>query len=397
MRILEVTEADWIERGPHLDHHLMERLTQRGHEVIVIDFQIRWRVHEKRDFLSRREVHKGIHKTIDDGNVTVIRPSIVRLPILEYLSLIYTHRREIKKQIDDFKPDVIVGFGILSSNIAMKLANKWHIPFVYYIVDELHRFVPQKQFQSLAKYIEGENMRNADRVISMNESLREYTIRMGAIKNKTEVIRTGVDLERYNSDGRRLIRERYGIKDNEILLFFLGWLYEFSGLKEVASRMTKSEFHNIKLMTLGEGELLYTLQDIKKKCGLNNRIITVSWKPYDEVPKYLAASDICILPSHKNKIMQNIVPIKMYEYMAAGKPVIATALPGLIKEFGNNNGIIYVDRPEDTLEQVHHLIDHRSIEMNGLIARKFVEKQDWGAATDRFEELLYMSCGCRRI
>ena len=49
---------------------------------------------------------------------------------------------------------------------------------------------------------------------------------------------------------------------------------------------------------------------------------------------------ICLLPAHKNEIMMNIVPIKIYEYMAMGKPVIATKLPGLVKEFGEDSGIL---------------------------------------------------------
>ena len=40
MRILVVQESDWIVMGPHQSHHLMERLSERGHEVRVIDYEI---------------------------------------------------------------------------------------------------------------------------------------------------------------------------------------------------------------------------------------------------------------------------------------------------------------------------------------------------------------------
>lgn len=59
-------------------------------------------------------------------------------------------------------------------------------------MDLLHGLVPQKHFQSLATQIESDNMRKADRVISVNEGLREYTIEMGADRERTEVIRTGL-------------------------------------------------------------------------------------------------------------------------------------------------------------------------------------------------------------
>jgi len=390
MKILVVQESDWIEKGPHQSHHLMERLSRKGYEVRVIDYEILWRKHEKKEIISKREVFKNVHKVIDEGGITIIRPSIIKLPILDYLSLIYTHRKEIKRQIKEFKPDIIVGLGILNANIAIRAAKKRDIPFIYYLIDELHRLVPQKYLQKLAMYIESKNMKNADRVISINEGLREYTIQMGADRKKTEVIRAGVELKGFNPIDRKAIREKYGIKDEDIVLFFMGWLYDFSGLKEVALELARASenYPNIKLLILGKGALWNTLQDIKREYGLEKRIIIVGWRPYEEVPKYLAASDICLLPAHKNDIMKNIVPIKMYEYMAAGKPVIATNLPGIVKEFGSDNGVIYINKSEDTLKKAIELIENGRIQEEGKKGRKFVEKYTWDNITDEFERTL---------
>ena len=227
MRILVVQESDWIQRGPHNSHHLMERLSVKGHEIRVIDYEILWNENKtEKGLISKRKIFCNQHKSISNGNITVIRPSIVRLPIFNYASLLYTHYEEIKRQIESFKPDVIVGLGILNANIAIRLAKKNHIPFVYYIMDLLHGLVPQKHFQPFAARIESDNMKNADRVISVNEGLREYTISMGADRERTEVIRTGVDFNhfKHSIDGKP-IREKYGIKDDEVILFFMGWLY----------------------------------------------------------------------------------------------------------------------------------------------------------------------------
>ena len=108
MRILVVQESDWIARGPHQSHHLMERLSRRGHEIRVIDFEILWREKETKSLISKRQVFEGVHKAINDGAVTVIRPSIIKLPVLDYISLIYTHKVEIQLQIIEFKPDMII-------------------------------------------------------------------------------------------------------------------------------------------------------------------------------------------------------------------------------------------------------------------------------------------------
>lgn len=383
-----VQESDWVARGPHQSHHLMERLSKRGHEVRVIDFEILWRNKKRRGLIAKRETFKNVHKAIEEGDITVIRPSIIKVPILDYLSLLYTHHKEIKRQIREFRPDIIVGFGILNANIAIHLAKKNRIPFAYYIIDELHRLVPQRAFRNLARYIESKNMKNADKVLSINEGLREYTIQMGAQKDRTEVIRAGVDLERFASTNGKSIREKYGLNDDDIVLFFMGWLYDFSGLKEVAMELAKVENDNAKLLIVGKGDLWNILQDIREKYGLEKKIIIVDWVQYNEVPEYLAASNICILPAYKNDVMRNIVPIKMYEYMAAGKPVIATENHGIKSEFGNNNGVIYIDKPEDALQKAVKLVETKSMDKEGQAAKKFVEKCNWDLITNIFERTL---------
>lgn len=387
MRILVVQESDWLDRGPLQSHHLMERLSKRGHQILVIDTDIRTK-NEDKIILSRRKIFNHIHKVIDDADITIIRPSILRVPVLDYISLVWTHDREIKKQVEDFKPDVIVGFGILNANIAIDVAKKKDIPFIYYIIDELHRLVPQKSFQFLAKFIESKNMEESDGVIAINEALRDYTIEMGADSSKTAVIRAGVELERFRSANGTLIREKYGLEKNDVILFFMGLLYSFSGLKEVAMEMAKPGNSSIKLLILGKGDLRNDLLDLVRQYGLEKKIIMVDWVPYDKVPSFIAASDVCILPAHNNGIMRNIVPIKMYEYMAMGKPVIATKLPGLIIEFGRDHGVIYVDRPEDTLMKAIELINSGGIQELGSNAKKFVEKNSCDDVTNQFECIL---------
>ena len=83
------------------------------------------------------------------------------------------------------------------------------------------------------------------------------------------------------------------------------------------------------------------------------------------------------------------MPIKMYEYMVCGKPVISTRLPSIMKEFGHDNAVIYVDQPMDVLKKVIELCnDHRSVRKHGNKARKLVEKYSWDKVTRGFEDVL---------
>lgn len=391
MKILCLQESDWFERGPLQSHHLMERLSNRGHDVRVIDFETHWREYKREKIINKRKTYENVHKATNKSNVTLIRPMMIKLPILDYLSLLYAHRIEIKKQINQFKPDVIIGFGILNSNITINLIKKSKIPFIYYIIDELHKFVPQKLFQKFAKRIESKNMTNADLVISINEQLREYTIQMGANRGKTEVIRGGVEIERFKSDPniRRNLRKQYNFNKNDLVLFFMGILYTFSGLREISLKLAEINDSNIKLLIIGKGNEWNKINDIKNSNNLKDNIILIDWQPYERIPDLISTSDICILPAQNKQVMKNIVPIKIYEYMAAGKPVITTKLEGIMKEFCSGNGIFYVEMPEDVLKKSIELRNKHLIRQEGKKARDFVIKyNNWDSIIQTFENTL---------
>lgn len=391
MKVLLVQESDWFDRGVHQQHHLMDRLVSRGHVVRVIDFEIAWARKPKRELFSRRKVFHNVSKTGKGAGVTVIRPGIVKLPLLDYASIPFTHGAEIRRELVEFQPDVIMALGILNAFLTLMLAKPRKIPFVYYLIDALHTLIPVKKLRFVGKALESSTLRRCDVVCVINDELKRYSVNMGAQVNKVHVIKAGVDLDRFSSKASRLeVRKRLGIDKDDVVLFFMGWLYSFSGLKEVTSELAtiSSEQPRIKLLIVGKGDLYEELEQTKKDFNLG-QLVLVGWQPYEKIPEYLVASDICLLPAQKNDIMMNIVPIKMYEYMASGKPVIATRLPGLVREFGFDNGVIYVDGPAEVLKKVTELMDKGSdLAKYGKRARDFVEKHSWDKITDDFENVL---------
>jgi glycosyltransferase involved in cell wall biosynthesis len=392
LRILVVQESDWLKRNPHQQHHLMERLSVKGHEIRVIDYDIDWRTEKRKKRYTKRKVYENVHKICTGAQIQVIRPGTLKIPVLKYLSLWFSHKKEIKRQIREFQPDVVIGFGIINTYLASKIAKKHKIPFVYYWIDVLHTLITIKQFQFLGKKLEKNTIKNSSRVITINKKLAEFVIGLGAEKEKTCVIGAGIDLVRFDPkvDGSE-VRKAYGIREDDIVLFFMGWLYHFSGLKEVALELAKikDEKPNVKLLLVGDGDAFDDLQKIREKYNLDCQLILTGKQPYERIPEFISAADICLLPAYPNeKIMQDIVPIKMYEYMAMEKPVITTKLPGVMKEFGEDHGVIYVDKPEDVLEKAIELVENGYIEGEGMKARKFVENYSWDDITNAFESIL---------
>ena len=127
---------------------------------------------------------------------------------------------------------------------------------------------------------------------------------------------------------------------------------------------------------------------MKSENNLKEKLILTGKIPFEEIPKHIAAADICLLPAYKNETMLNIVPIKIYEYMAMGKPVISTSLPGLKKEFGYDNGISYIENPNQVLEKSIFLCENNRIQLEGKKASLYLRGKDWNQITEEFENRL---------
>lgn len=236
-------------------------------------------------------------------------------------------------------------------------------------------------------------LKRADVVTVINHKLKDYVTGNGAPAEKTRVLGAGIDIKRFNPSNydkeRQSIRAQHGIKKEDTVLFFMGWIYHFAGLKEVCKELASSNDKGVKLLIVGEGDAYTELERIRDENGIKERVILTGKRPYDEIPSLIAAADICLLPAYPDEeIMQDIVPIKLYEYMAMGKPVISTRLPGVMKEFGEDNGMVYVDRPEDVIAGAAELVQCGKVEGLGQKARKYVERNSWDKITDGFEKIL---------
>ena len=89
------------------------------------------------------------------------------------------------------------------------------------------------------------------------------------------------------------------------------------------------------------------------------RLPNIRWigpKPYAELPRFVAAFDVGMIPYVANPYTQSCFPLKLYEYLAAGKPVVATGLPELE---GMEPDVMLVDGTETFVEAVEAALDRR--------------------------------------
>jgi len=160
-------------------------------------------------------------------------------------------------------------------------------------------------------------------------------------------------------------------------------------MKEVLLSLAQFNSPGLKCLIVGEGDAYEELAEIRRQPNPQNRVIFTGQRPYEEIPSFIAVADICLLPAYPwEPIMQDVVPIKLYKYIALAKPVISTNLPGVRKEFGEDNGVVYVERPEDVMPKAIALVKSGRLAELGQQARRFMEQKSWDKVTDDFEALL---------
>jgi glycosyltransferase involved in cell wall biosynthesis len=137
---------------------------------------------------------------------------------------------------------------------------------------------------------------------------------------------------------------RWDIGATDPVLLFMGTIYRFSGLDRVIKdfQTILSGHPKTKLMVVGWGEDEERLKRLALETGVSRNVVFTGLQPYSLLPDIIRSSDICINPFELNDITRDILPNKVFQYLACGKPLVATPLPGT-KPFlsGESDGVVY--------------------------------------------------------
>ncbi len=187
----------------------------------------------------------------------------------------------------------------------------------------------------------------ADQVVVVSDGFRQNLIERGVPAAKVHTIRNGVALDRFRPDptGREEARARLGARPGDCLVLYAGTHGISHALPRVADAAALLTGQPVRLAFVGEGADKPRLERRVAELGLENVTLAPAVAP-DQVPALLAAADICLVPLRDVPLFATFIPSKMFEYLAAGKPVIGsvTGEPAqILREAGAN-----VVPPEDS-------------------------------------------------
>jgi glycosyltransferase involved in cell wall biosynthesis len=115
---------------------------------------------------------------------------------------------------------------------------------------------------------------------------------------------------------------------------------------------------------------------------------SVRWlgqKPYAELPRYVAAFDVGLIPYVSNAYTRSCFPLKLYEYLAAGKPVVASGLPELA---GMEPDVVLVDGTTTFIQAVQEAVARHG-DAEQLRRRQLASRNSWEARTGRLLKLVH--------
>lgn len=216
----------------------------------------------------------------------------------------------------------------------------------------------------------------ADIIQAISRYLADWAREMG-YKKKVEVIPNGVDVKKFTADVQSSALD----KEN-ITLITTSRLVEKNGVKDIINALRF--LPNVKLRILGAGPLESEL----KLLATGLPVEFVGFVSQDEIPKYLHEANIFIRPSLSEGFGSSFI-----EAMAAGLPVIATAVGGIVDFLrdGETGLFCQVKNPASIAVQVRRLLENENLK-NVIVenAKKMVkEKYDWDLVVREMKEKIF--------
>jgi glycosyltransferase involved in cell wall biosynthesis len=238
---------------------------------------------------------------------------------------------------------------------------------------EVRHFYPEHlRHPDLMECIELKMIQHADRAFCVSNQLKSHFVSRGIDEEKICVITNGVDVSRFNPEiPCRFVQEKYHLQKKTVI-GFVGSFHYWHGVENLMRLIDAiiSSDSSIVFMMVGHGGALKSDLDrfIKEK-KFEDRVFCTGFVPHKEVPAYINAMDIVVAPYPPLEFFY-YSPVKIYEYLACGKPVVTTRI-GQIAELIENRKTGFLCEPDDTkalIEAVRGLIRNR--EMRAAVGRK---------------------------
>ena len=293
------------------------------------------------------------------------------------------------------KPDVIYARISMLTISPLMLSKLLKIPYVVEInglgIDEMKLSNTSKLLIQLYKINEKLNYKHAKKIVAVTQGVKEGIKELYNIPDdKIAVIENGANTDLFRPMNREKARKELKIDDNCKYIGFSGAFSRWHGLEDLvkSAPLILKEVENTKFLLVGDGELKGQIVQTVSDLNLTDKFIFINRVPYEEVPKYVNAFNVCVIL--KNKDIPGS-PLKLWEYLACGKPVVATNTQDF-KALEEYNAGVLVDpeKTEEVADAIITLLKNKDLrEEMGKNGRKYVvENRSWESVAREVEKVM---------
>ena len=338
MKILVVCQHYWPE--PYYLADACEERVRRGHEVHVVtdvpNYPMGEIYPEYRHGKCRRQIQNGVEIT---RTFTIGRKQNVLFRFLNYYSYsisssVYT--RKIKEEYDIVFANQTSPVMMVSA--AMTYAKKWQKNVVLYCMDLWPASLAAGGIKSTSliykyyKRVSEKLYSRANKILISSQMFRTY------LEENFQIASEKIQfLPQYANDFYKK-NQRFDTKKATIDLMFAGNIGAAQSLNTIisAANMMRSD-SRLRWHIVGDGSELKNLKKMVHDLSLEKTVIFYGRKPSEEMPDYYEKADALLISLIKDPSISMTLPGKVQTYMAAGKPIIASAdgaIPLTIREAG---------------------------------------------------------------
>jgi len=252
---------------------------------------------------------------------TLVRPVAPVADIRAFSSL--------RAAIRSFTPDVVHTHSSKAGILGRLAARTEAVPSVVHTVHGFG-FTPLQKapLRVVFKTAERVLARYTDHFVTVSQSDRRRGVDMGLFAaERVTVIRAGIDLEKYRlAGGGSATRQKLGVPEDVPLVTQIGNFkpqkapLDFVRMSAAVHARCAEAF----FVMVGDGPLRGAAEELAQKLGISDRMVFCGW--WDDVPGLLAATTVSVLTSRHEGL-----PCSVVESLAAGVPVVATAVDGTVE------------------------------------------------------------------
>jgi glycosyltransferase involved in cell wall biosynthesis len=257
---------------------------------------------------------------------------------------------------------------------------------------------PELKGSDLLKMIQVQEKKifdEADKIITINNSLKDRLIINGVDGDKIEVVYNGVDTNTFspNSSSRENLRVKHNIQNEDIVIGYIGTLSNYEGLNYILECMKQliEESYQIKFLVIGDGPYKNDMMNLITQYKLENEVICLNKMKHSKVFEYYNMIDIIIYPKKKCDLCNSTSGNKILEAMSMGKPIIASELEAF-KEIitdGENGILCEPDNLNDLISKTKLLIQDDELRTKiGENARNWVvTNRQWTDSAEKMKAI----------